>query len=148
MRTRKRILVPVLVAVLLTAGGVVWAFRQSVAPPPHRINPDSFEQIRGGMTPAEVEAIIGVPPGDYSGTDGFFTPACPDQHVTYVAELPRGPTGVPESSSIGQCGDTWVSEQWSLYVGYHKGRVWVKECSWVEPLYDTFWDRIKAKLGW
>src|SRR5262249_52328135 len=41
------------------------AFNQSIP----RINADSFEQIREGMTQAEVEAVLGAPPGDYRKAD-------------------------------------------------------------------------------
>jgi hypothetical protein len=34
--------------------------------PAHRINEHNIQQLKQGMTRAEVEAIFGVPPGDYS----------------------------------------------------------------------------------
>ena len=43
---------------------VFWGVR--LLPPRHRINPESFEKIQVGMTLEEVEAILGVPPGDYA----------------------------------------------------------------------------------
>jgi hypothetical protein len=33
--------------------------------PKHRINEESFQRIKSGMTYAEVEAILGAPPGDH-----------------------------------------------------------------------------------
>jgi hypothetical protein len=36
-----------------------------LAPTPHRIDPAHFEMIAAGMTQAEVEAILGVPAGNY-----------------------------------------------------------------------------------
>jgi hypothetical protein len=50
-----------------------------LAPAPHRINRAGFEQIREGLTQAEVEAILGVPPGDYSTVDLRVAPA--DRYV-------------------------------------------------------------------
>jgi hypothetical protein len=38
--------------------------------PKHRISKQRIEQIEPGMTLAEVEAIFGVPPGDYSSNAG------------------------------------------------------------------------------
>jgi len=148
MTNRRRKLVLALLAAFLMAGGAVWACRQALAPPSHRINPESFEQIQGGMTPAEVEAIIGVPPGDYSTATEVFDPPCPVQHVTYVTESQLGSTVVIEEGVPGPNEAKWISDSWSLYVGYRNGRVWVKECSTVEPMQLTLWERMKMKLGW
>jgi hypothetical protein len=57
------------VALLLAAGcallGVAgWALLRPPAPSA-RINEAAYERIEDGMTPAEVEAVIGLPPGDY-----------------------------------------------------------------------------------
>jgi hypothetical protein len=44
-------------------GAALWLFLQ--APPPPPINVEVYERIEKGMTQAEVEAAIGLPPGDY-----------------------------------------------------------------------------------
>src|SRR5262249_59202506 len=46
-----------------------------LAQPAHRINRAAYELLREGMTQAEVEAIFGVPPGDYASVDLFVAPA-------------------------------------------------------------------------
>ena len=43
---------------------VFWGVR--LLTPPHRINRESLEKIQVGMTLDEVEAILGVPPGEYA----------------------------------------------------------------------------------
>jgi len=51
----------------ITAGlvlAVYFVMRPSV--PKHNINPASLEKIENGMTLADVEAILGVPSGDYT----------------------------------------------------------------------------------
>jgi hypothetical protein len=48
--------------------GVVPAYRWLTAPPP--LNVAGFDQVRAGMTMAEVESILGGPPGDYGRYDG------------------------------------------------------------------------------
>jgi hypothetical protein len=53
--------VTVLGLVLATAGALLLVLR----PPAPRIGSESFDAIRKGMTQPEVEAVIGVPPGDY-----------------------------------------------------------------------------------
>src|SRR5437870_4659993 len=50
-----------LVAVLLTVLGLY----PLLSPPPHRIDAAHFEMIKGGMTREQVEAIFGVPAGEY-----------------------------------------------------------------------------------
>ena len=63
MTKRRRLLLGTsLVATLVVVGVMVlW-----LAAPKHRINEESFKLIREGMTQQEVEAILRVPPGDYS----------------------------------------------------------------------------------
>jgi hypothetical protein len=63
MRKRKRMLVVVaLVAAVTLAGFVGWL---AFAPSRHPINLAGFEQIREGMPQAEVEDLLGGPPGNY-----------------------------------------------------------------------------------
>jgi hypothetical protein len=49
---------------LLGFFGLVW-----LTAPAHRINHESFENLRRGMTESEVEGILGVPAGDYEPPD-------------------------------------------------------------------------------
>jgi hypothetical protein len=68
---RRRILLFVLLAVVLGVGCLLaWRWYR----PSPRINEAAYEQIRLGMTQPEVEAILGVKPGEYhSGAiDGAF----------------------------------------------------------------------------
>src|SRR4051794_7755578 len=58
--TKRRALVLGLAALAIAAAA--WLFWPSRLPP---IGPASFEQIKEGMTLQEVEALIGLPPGDY-----------------------------------------------------------------------------------
>ena len=53
---------------------VVWLFRPH--PPAHRINQESYDKIQIGMSPEEVEAIFGVPPGSYSTKKGSVCLTC------------------------------------------------------------------------
>jgi hypothetical protein len=58
---RRYYLVRVVAAGLIAAAYPVW---RSLAPP-YRITQSVSKQIRAGMTRQEVEALIGVPPGDF-----------------------------------------------------------------------------------
>ncbi len=63
-RWRKRpVLLLVLLAVLLLVGSGAWLLWPRT--PGHRINRESLRQIHFGMTEPEIEAVLGVPPGDY-----------------------------------------------------------------------------------
>lgn len=62
---RFRIIIVVGAAVLLI-GTIGWRISTVAARRPPRINQESFNEILVGMTVAEVEAIIGGPPGDYT----------------------------------------------------------------------------------
>jgi hypothetical protein len=59
----------------LLAGGLVLAgILVSLAMPRHcPVNPAAYERIEKGMTKAEVEAILGGPPGDYRTRPGRET---------------------------------------------------------------------------
>src|SRR5262249_33765325 len=62
LRKRPGLLLGLLGVVLLLLGGGVLLW---VILPHHRISRASYEMIRQGMTQAEVEAVMGVPPGEY-----------------------------------------------------------------------------------
>jgi hypothetical protein len=63
IRKRPILLLGLLAVVLFAvgAGGLLLLERT----PQHRINEEGFAEIREGMTLAEVEVILGVPPGHY-----------------------------------------------------------------------------------
>jgi hypothetical protein len=61
---RSLLAVAVLTAVVLAATWFLW--------PGSAIGPTRYRRIQLGMTQAEVEAIIGLPPGDYYGVPDFI----------------------------------------------------------------------------
>jgi len=66
---------------LMTLVAVVAFFYPLLAPMPHRVDETHFNLIEKGMSRAQVEAIFGVPPGEYDWAEsdgsalGFFRPA-------------------------------------------------------------------------
>jgi hypothetical protein len=72
------------VALALAAGvllGVpLWLLLRPL-PPSARVNRSAYECIEEGMTPAEVEAVIGLPPGDFRSD--------PARPRAYAEFLPR-----------------------------------------------------------
>src|SRR5262245_6589953 len=146
MKKRRRLLVLGLLATaLLVTGWMASVLRQRSAPPPHRINPESFEQIRADMTMAEVEAIVGVPPGNYASVDVAIASG-PDDHIISLRGDPH-PLREEEIPLEGFTAALWTSNWWTLYVGFDKGQVWAKCFCKMEPAKLTFWGRIKAKCG-
>jgi hypothetical protein len=71
-----------------------------VLPPRHRINRDSFERIRDGMTEKEVESILGRPAGDYSSGCTFVFDAYHGPPDKWVWRQPKRWTGDNGSISI------------------------------------------------
>ncbi len=70
MSRRKRVLLWLAVLVALAGVGLV-GLRCATAPK-HRLTAESAAQVRRGMTQAEVEAILGAPPGDHTGGRAFL----------------------------------------------------------------------------
>ena len=69
MRRRRLLLGSGALALLGLAGMLVVTQLLRAGP---AITPASYERIREGMTEAEVEAVLGGPPGDY--TNGRYVP--------------------------------------------------------------------------
>ena len=62
-RNKRLLILTVVVVALVAAVYFVWPHLAGSA---HRINPYTAMKVRVGMTQAQVEAIFGAPPGDYS----------------------------------------------------------------------------------
>jgi hypothetical protein len=67
MFTRRRLLA--FFGLLVIAFAV---FASSLVEPPARLNVDHFISIKNGMTLADVETLLGGPPGDYGQNRGGF----------------------------------------------------------------------------
>jgi hypothetical protein len=101
--------------------------------PPARINPVVFEQIEKGMTPAEVEVLIGLRPGDYRAN------AASPRHRAEL--LPKKDTRILE----------WEADDCNIQVRVdeHTNRVVSKVCG--EPLpspFRAFLEQGRAWAGW
>ena len=95
MRRRWKVALALVAGVLL--GAALW-LRLRPDPPSARINSSAYERIEDGMTPAEVEAVIGLPPGDYRSD-----PARPGAYAEF---LPRPGVRVLE----------WVNDQCNIQI--------------------------------
>jgi hypothetical protein len=69
-----------LAAFCAVLGMAVWLLSRP-GPPSSRITPAAAERIERGMTAAEVEAVIGLPPGDYRSD-----PASPRHYAEFLPQ--------------------------------------------------------------
>jgi hypothetical protein len=82
MRKRRWMIVS-LSAACVVLGLAVWLLSRP-APPSSRITPAAAERIERGMTAAQAESVIGLPPGDYRtdpGSPGHFAEYLPKPGV-------------------------------------------------------------------
>ena len=108
-RRRRLLLVSGVLALIAVAGYMaLW-----LTAPRFRISEESAKLIKKGMTQAEVEAVLGVPPGDYS--------------VTH-----RGNQTIHHFNEIGLTGDPWRDK---LPLGYQRKR-WLSEGWGIDVLFD------------
>src|SRR5205085_2763135 len=105
MKPRRRKLLVALVAAAIV-GWMAFAGWRWLNRRPHRINAYSASQIEMLMTPAEVEAILGVPPGDYTTRGLSPDPWALAAGRKYVASLR------PDQY---RC-EEWLSDDYCLWV--------------------------------
>jgi hypothetical protein len=126
MRRRwKLVLSAAVVWAVLLVAGLLWLWLRPV-PPSARVNAAAFAHIERGMTPAEVEAVIGLPPGDYRSD-----PASPRHRAEF---LPQKGVHVLE----------WEGDACNIQVKVDDGtgRVLSKICGEPAP------SRVQAFLEW
>jgi hypothetical protein len=126
MKTRRRRL---FVGVIAAGGLVAFVAWLWLVPPHHHINRDSFEKIRRGMTQAQVEAILGVPPGDYS----------------FGAKI--APQGRQRPLPIGVREEEWWADEEGVVVAFNEDRL-VIECWRSLGARPDLLERIMRRLGW
>jgi hypothetical protein len=125
MKRRWRLLCLAVTLCLWLSGLLVW-----LTLPGPRISQTSFEQIRPGMTRAEVEAVLGVSAGNYTGG-----------RVKIVH-------GVPPDDGYAE----WVGEDVAVLVWLDdEGRVSRKECLHTSHLIgrdDSLLRKLRRWLPW
>src|SRR5262249_28221554 len=117
----------------------------------HRINPASFDQICASMTEAEVEAILGVPWGDYAGAVGWDLPDDPpgnDPRLLGVVWLTYRAPAMMDPSEHDLAGYAWHSDDWTICVVFCDGLACQKRLLKVVPCDSgTLLERIRNRLG-
>lgn len=151
--SRQRAIAACVVAMIVLVIGLplVPLFRSSRARP--RITEETFRQLKVGMTRAEVEAILAVPPGDY-GRRGrtYHDIACtsPTCEVFYNFKYDRKePTKKEIDAHAAKEGIAiWWGEEYAIAVQFDendKVRTLGYGGTMPEP---GLWDLLKERFGW
>ncbi len=128
---RKRLFAALLILVLFAIGAVIIFFFSR----PQGVTFFGYARVSLGMTSEEVEAAIGVPPGNYSSRE--------DIEIVdhWDSEWHMGQRDVGKS-------ETWYSDDGRLYVIYSsEGEVVFKEWLGMVDHRPSFFKRMKAQLG-
>jgi hypothetical protein len=113
---------------LLVLGDALLVWRTATRP---RVTKDSIEKVELDMTRAEVEAILGGPPGFYD---------CPPD----VIELRLA--SLPQARKAGY--DNWYGQYGGLRLKFdERGRVCLRVGFRVRSREPSFFDRVRAYLG-
>jgi hypothetical protein len=89
---------------LAMLGGLVFLGVRECSAPDHHIDWDSFESIHVGMSLEQVEAILGVQPGDYSGGQ------------VEVMLLPGNYESVGSFHALEHSSHSWVGPEYAIFV--------------------------------
>jgi hypothetical protein len=147
---------PLILAILV----IITLFFPLLAPPRHRIDDAHFRLIKGGMTEAEVEAVFGVPAGDYDwavrnnstrfNVLALFTAGARDKTLVDHPAFADQFLFVSVLNGDDARVRTWCSRHGVFHVGFdHHGRVAVTGAGWesvrIEPPWRKWWDKIVGK---
>jgi hypothetical protein len=134
------------VATLIVAGAiVVWSVT-----PTDRINEETFKLIRNGMTQPEIEAILMVPPGDYSNGAILISrmdPELPD--LSLGDELPMFVI-LPVPTDKGPRIKHWIGSDICLVVFFDSEKK-VEHAFRYSVVYlqdESMLDKMRRWLGW
>jgi hypothetical protein len=132
MRRVSRLLLLALVAAVI-------GFYPLLAPTPHRIDRAHWKLIQAGMTRADVEAIFGVPPGEYDWADKWwrYNTSVGSTGVVFIE-----PDVAPKPMTMGM----WVSQDGTFVIVFDaKGRAaWASRVmgSRIVPPWQRWWKTI------
>ena len=153
MTMRNRLLIGLATTLLLSLG-IIWLFW-----PERQIGPATFHRIQEGMTAAEVEGLIGLPPGDYytgPRSIGGVTSRGPygwlrEERGLPFREIPKTWHYESERKHETGCMKAWWGNDFAINVAFNKSDEVV---SWqlfnVVPAVrgPGIFDRLQQWIGW
>jgi hypothetical protein len=138
-KQRRTTFLLVLVCALLLIG-LRWFLSSARSPSVLAINEESYGRIQIGMQRPEVEALLGVPPGDYRHRlrgDKVYAPLDGDV-----------PANIGKNSGLGLV--EWWADEYVIFLWVDaQGRVAGKALN--QPLETkprSWWDRARGAMGW
>jgi hypothetical protein len=146
-RSKRRIAALFIVlSVLLAAAGVAYLFRQRDVV----VDAAFYERLRIGMTEAEVDAAVPIPPGDHTRAHCYETsaPTCDGELPMYIdySLHPDGTVTAPHPlTGRPICGKYWRGDEGQVLIFFGEdGRVIERRLypgrplSWLEYYWDRF----------
>jgi hypothetical protein len=147
MRKRTKVALLLVVGIAVLAGTAYLLLK-----PASPINPWAYQRIKAGMTQKEVEAVFGLPAGDYRTPERVAARQFPDTTLgmwgdfgQYLyPDLPMPQPGGAEDSAL------WLADDCSVQVGFGRdgGVTGCLVSGDREPPGWSVLNRLKAKLGW
>jgi hypothetical protein len=122
----------ILLTVLLTVVLLLLTTRR------HRINAESYDQIKEGMTYSDVERIIGFPAGDYISAD--LTRGLELNIVTQVH--------IYEELGPRDARSYWSDDTIRITVGFNADRKVAEKTLAPSRAHMSLFDRVRVWLGW
>jgi hypothetical protein len=134
-----------LVTVLLAVVG----FYPLLAPTPHRIDAEHFALVSIGMRRDQVEAIFGVPPGKYDGTDLDRPAIWQGADSASSGDIMSTTIGYTISVDWPPPGDLWAGRNGAFAIHFdNRGRVGLngaRAAVRILPPWQRWWDLVWKK---
>jgi hypothetical protein len=148
MQSRRRLLLLVGLILLPATGALIWGLTR----PNPQLDREHYDQIIDGMTLAEVEAIIGTPPGNYGGQgpNAYYTQACHgwvcslfiDRHNSPTLTLDEIQKKLEEGRIV-----VWTGPQYAIAVHLDGQDRVVGSGLGFRGREPTSWERLLARFG-
>jgi hypothetical protein len=148
MQNRRRLLLLAGLILFPATGSLIWVLTR----PNPQMDRDHYDQIKDGMTLAQVEAIIGTTPGNYGGCDPnvYGTQACRGWVCSLFIDRHNSPTmtldEIQKKLETGRI-VVWTGPQFAIAVHLDNQDHVVGAALGVHFREPTFWDRLLARLG-
>jgi hypothetical protein len=147
MRKRTKVTLVLVIGAAALAGAAYFLLK-----PASPINPWAYRRIKAGMTRQEVEAVFGLPAGDYRTPERVATGQAPSTTLDLwgdfgqylYPDMPMPQPGGAEDSAL------WLGNDYSVQIGFGRDGG-VTGCLVSGSRESSVWTalyRLKMKVGW